>query len=140
MLGSSITEPDWLAVIPNDRPTLVLAEGVLEYLTEADVKTLFNRLTAHFAYGQLLFDVMNGQAIRSVQAQFRDEGGAIHKWAVDDLKAVDMLDARLKRLTALSLFESTYMRQLPWVYRGIYGAVGWLPGYKTMMRLCRYAF
>ena len=32
MIGSSVTDPGWLDAIPTDRPTLVVAEGLLMYL------------------------------------------------------------------------------------------------------------
>jgi O-methyltransferase involved in polyketide biosynthesis len=140
MIGSSVTESGWLESMPKDRPTIIIAEGLLEYLTEQEVQTLFNRLTDHFGQGQLAFDVMDSYAVRSAQAQYRDEAGAIHKWAVDDLGAVDKLDAKLKRIGSLSLFESAYIQKLPWKYRWIYGAMARIPKFSKMMRLCRYAF
>lgn len=140
MLASSITEPQWLDAIPANMPTCVIAEGVLEYLTEAEVRALFNRLTSHFAQGQLMFDVMNAYAIQSAQAEHRDANGPIHKWAVDDWQAVDQLDTKLERVTVLPLFDSVYMRQLPWLFRLLYGLVARSAKYKTVMQLGRYAF
>lgn len=37
MIGSSVTEDGWLDRIPTDGPALVVAEGLLMYLTEAEV-------------------------------------------------------------------------------------------------------
>jgi O-methyltransferase involved in polyketide biosynthesis len=58
LIASSVTEPGWLDDIPADRPALVIAEGLLMYLTEADVKQLLRRLTGHFPYGEMAFDVV----------------------------------------------------------------------------------
>jgi O-methyltransferase involved in polyketide biosynthesis len=63
MIASFITAPNWLETIPADRPALIIAEGVFEYLSEEEVKTLLNRLTNYFSHGQISFDVMNSFAI-----------------------------------------------------------------------------
>lgn len=140
MIGSSITEAAWIERIPGDRPAMIVAEGVLEYLAEDEVKALFNRLTGHFEHGQMAFDVMNRFAIRSAQADFKDESGPIHKWAVDDLETVDRMDGRIRRIGQMSLFTSTYMKGLPFRFRLLYGAMALAPRLRNMVRLCRYAF
>ena len=40
MIASSVTDPAWLDCIPADRPALVVAEGLLMYLTEAEARQL----------------------------------------------------------------------------------------------------
>jgi len=140
MIESSITNPEWLKEIPVDRPVLIVAEGVLEYLSEADVKALLNRITSHFLHGQLMFDVMNSHAVESGRSRASFPTGALHLWAVDDLNEVDKLDTRLKRMTEVSLFKSPYFRKLPWEFRSLYGLISLMPRYTNMMRLLRYQF
>ncbi|WP_208719834.1 class I SAM-dependent methyltransferase [Amycolatopsis circi] len=36
-IAASVTDSGWLDEIPADRPTLILAEGLLRYLREAEV-------------------------------------------------------------------------------------------------------
>ena len=48
MIGSSVTDAGWLDRIPTCRPTLVVAEGLVMYLTERQVRELFQRLTDGF--------------------------------------------------------------------------------------------
>jgi len=38
---------------------MIVAEGVLEYLTAEEVKMPLNRLTDYFSHGVITFDVMN---------------------------------------------------------------------------------
>ncbi len=40
MIGSSVTDEVWLDEIPTDRPMLMVAEGLVMYLTEPEVRTL----------------------------------------------------------------------------------------------------
>lgn len=56
MIGASVTEAGWLAEIPADKPVFVIAEGLLMYLHEAEVRQLLRRLTEHFGTGELVFD------------------------------------------------------------------------------------
>lgn len=120
---------------------MVLAEGVLEYLTGGEVKTLLNRITGHFLHGQIAFDVMNSYAIKAGRSRASRTTGALHQWSVEDLEEVDQLDPKLTRVTELSLFRSPYIQQLPWGYRLVYRCVSLFPArYKNMIRLLRYQF
>ncbi|MFD2420030.1 class I SAM-dependent methyltransferase [Amycolatopsis pigmentata] len=56
MIAASVTDEAWLAEIPAGRPTLIIAEGLLMYLHEAEVRQLLRRLTDRFPSGELIFD------------------------------------------------------------------------------------
>jgi O-methyltransferase involved in polyketide biosynthesis len=137
MLESSVTEPGWLGKVPGGRPAMIVAEGLLEYLTEDVVRALLNRVTDHFPRGQIVFDVMNSFAIQSGKKKLRDRTGAEHRWAVDDVRDVDKLDSNLRRLSNESVLGSKY---LPTGYRLTFGTVAVVPGVRNMMRLLRYEF
>ncbi len=140
MVESSLTELEWLEKIPDNKPVMAVAEGVLEYLTEDEVKTLLNRLTDHFSHGQIVFDVMNSFAIESGQKSLKKTTGAEHKWAVDDIQKVDVLNSKLKRISKLSIMGSKYIHKLPLKYRLIYKIMYLIPNFKNMIRLLRYDF
>jgi O-methyltransferase involved in polyketide biosynthesis len=55
-IAASVTDEAWLTEIPADRPVLILAEGLLMYLREAEVRRLLARLTTRFGTGELIFD------------------------------------------------------------------------------------
>lgn len=59
MIGSSVTDPRWLDSIPVDRPVAVVAEGLLPYLTPADVDDLLRRITDRFPGGEVSADVIS---------------------------------------------------------------------------------
>ena len=40
-----MTDEAWMDEIPTDRPMLMVAEGLVMYLTESQVRTLLQRLT-----------------------------------------------------------------------------------------------
>lgn len=67
MIAASVTDDGWLAEIPADKPGLIIAEGLLMYLPEADVRRLLRRLTDHFPGGELIFDGVPPWATRITQ-------------------------------------------------------------------------
>jgi O-methyltransferase involved in polyketide biosynthesis len=140
MIASSITAQNWLETIPADRPALIMAEGVFEYLSEEDVKTLLHRLTNYFSHGQISFDVMSYYAISSHKEKLKETTGAVQKWAVDNINDVDKLNPKLKRVDALPLFDSIYIKKLPLKLRFVFGLLNIFSRFKNAMRLLRYGF
>jgi O-methyltransferase involved in polyketide biosynthesis len=56
VIGADVRDPDWLAAVPNDRPALITADGLMGFLTEDEMVTLWNRLIDHFPSGELVFN------------------------------------------------------------------------------------
>jgi O-methyltransferase involved in polyketide biosynthesis len=140
MIESSITDPTWLAELPTGQPVMIIAEGVLEYLTGEEVKMLLNRLTDHFPQGVIMFDVMNSFAIQSAKSAANEPTAGLHKWEVNDLQEVDALDPKLKRGKAISIFHSPYIGKLPVGYHLLYRCMALVPNFRNMIRLLHYQF
>lgn len=140
MIASSITADSWLDWVPGARPTLIIAEGVLEYLAGADVRTLLNRLTARFQHGQIAFDVMNSFAVNAGKRQLQQATGATHQWAVDDTGVITQFAPRLRKLSELSVMALPALRRLPWQYQVLYTGMRAIPQFRHMIRLLRYEF
>ena len=140
MLASSITAQNWLETIPNDKPALIVAEGVFEYLSEEEVKTLLHRLTDYFSCGQIAFDVMSSFSVKERKEKLKKETGAVTRCAFDDIIEVDKLNSKLKRIETVPLLKSVFMKELPFGLRFIFGLLTLSQKYKTAMRLLCYDF
>lgn len=140
MIESSITDPAWLAEIPTGQPVMIVAEGVLEYLTAEEVKMLFNRLTSYFLHGVIAFDVMNSFAIQSAKSAANEPTAGLHRWEVNDIREVDALDFKLKRDKTISVFRSPYIGKLPLSYHLLYSSMALIPKFRNMIRLLHYQF
>ncbi len=140
MVSASLTDERWLDAIPRDRPACIVAEGVLEYMEPDDVEALLRRLTGHFPEGQVIFDCLSTFAVRSARPELQARTGATHTWVVDDVREVDALDPRLRRLDDLSVFRTTHRRELPWRARVLFAVASWIPRFRDMHRLLRYEF
>lgn len=86
MVGSSVTDPGWLDRIPTDRPVLIIAEGLLMYLAESDVRQLLQRLTDRFRTGELLFDGMAPWIVKLLK---------IYRWGIPDGRLLERWNPRL---------------------------------------------
>ncbi len=142
MIASSITSQNWLETIPADRPAFIIAEGVLEYLSEEEVKTLLNRLTNYFSHGQIAFDVMNTFAVGLGNKNLKNTTGAVNilKWTVNDINEIDKLNPKLKRIEVVSRIKSVFVKKLPFGIRLILGLLSLSSNQKNAMRLLRYDF
>ncbi|BBZ39496.1 class I SAM-dependent methyltransferase [Mycobacterium conspicuum] len=101
MIGSSVTDPQWLDQIPTGHPTLVIAEGLLMYLWETDVRQLVERLTDRFASGEMLFDTLPPIAPR--MSKLLTKG--ITKWGIRDARDMEKWNPKLKFLEQTSVLS-----------------------------------
>jgi O-methyltransferase involved in polyketide biosynthesis len=56
----SLTDPTWPDTIPADRPTMLVADGLLAFLSEDVIIGLFRGITDHFHTGELAFNDYGG--------------------------------------------------------------------------------
>ena len=130
MIGASVTEDGWLEDIPADRPVLIVAEGLLPYLTQADVRRLLQRLTDHFASGELIFDGLAPWIIRMIK---------IFQWSPRDGRNVERWNSRLT--CAEQVPFTMYHRRIPVRrYRILYRLMHAVPTLRNMSMDYRFTF
>ncbi|GAA2852707.1 class I SAM-dependent methyltransferase [Streptosporangium fragile] len=130
MIGASVTDPDWLRQVPADRPTLIIAEGLLPYLPGGDVRRLLQRLTDHFPSGELLFDGMAPWVTRMIK---------VFHWGVRDGREIERWNPRLRCVAQVS-FGAGYERIPVRRYRLVYRLGNGIPTWRRMSQLFRFAF
>lgn len=130
MIGASVTDTGWLDQVPRDRPTLVVAEGLLQYLEERDVRQLLGRLTDHFGSGELIFDAIAPWAARLVK---------VFRSGVRDGRQVEQWNPRLTCAEQVS-FGARYQRIPMRRYRIIYQIGNAIPAWRTMLQNFRFTF
>ncbi len=54
LIAGSLEDPQWLNDVPADRPSIIVADGVLTFLGPSEATELLKRLTDHFAHGELV--------------------------------------------------------------------------------------
>lgn len=119
MLGSSVTEASWLDETPTDRPTLIVAEGLLMYLPQSEVRTLLQRLTDRFTTGELLFDTLSPMGPRLSKVFSK----GIVKWGTSDARELERWNPRFRFLeqnSALAGYERINSTPIRLLYRLIH--------------------
>jgi len=141
MIASSVTADGWIEEIPYNRPTMIVAEGLLMYLAPEDVERLFIRLTIHFDHGQMVFDVLNKWIVQRSAGQMKKTTGAVHKWGVDDLQEINLLSDKLEILDEIPVVKSQYVKQLPFgVFKVFCRTAALFPFCRQVFRFMRYEF
>lgn len=116
MIGSSVTEPQWLDEVPTDRRTLVVAEGLLMYLREDDVRELLQRLIDRSPGGEMHFDTLS--ALAPLLSKVFTRG--IITWGIRDARRVAAWHPRLRfleQLPALAGYEQIPSTAVRWIYK-----------------------
>ncbi|HEY0228502.1 MAG TPA: class I SAM-dependent methyltransferase [Mycobacterium sp.] len=131
MIGSSVTDPQWLSQIPTGHPTLVVAEGLLMYLTESDVRRLLARLTDRFDSGEMLFDTLSALAPRLSKVLTR----GLVTWGINNARELESWNPAL-RLVERASATAGYQQIDAGVVRLIYRLQAALPfpDYDTVNR------
>ena len=66
-LGADVTAPNWLEAIPTDRPAVIVADGLMAFLTLEEWVSLLNRLISHLPGGEIAFNNYTRFAIRAAK-------------------------------------------------------------------------
>jgi methyltransferase (TIGR00027 family) len=67
IIGADLTEPNWLKDVPSSRPAVIVADGLVAFLTQDGFVSLLNRLARHFPSGELAFNLYTSYAIWAVK-------------------------------------------------------------------------
>ncbi len=86
LIASSVTDLGWISTVKaGDRPVLVVAEGLLMYLDEEEVRSLILRLRETFPGCRLIADVFSRLTARfATKHPSLKRTGATIGWGIDD--------------------------------------------------------
>ncbi len=135
MVGSSVTDRGWINELPAGGPVLIVAEGLLMYLTPAELTELLHRLIDRFDSGELLADFLSewGPRLSTIFTS------GLIKWGTRDGREITRWNARLRLIqdspiiAGFDRISSTPQRLL---YRMQYG----IPAIRNYDRIFRFTF
>ena len=106
MITSSIFETNWTDKIPKDKPVLLIAEGLLMYFQESQVKELIKDLTTAFHDAEILCEVTTPLLVERHRKMNRQhERNVPFQWGIKDGKEMEKLDSRVKFLEEWNYFD-----------------------------------
>jgi O-methyltransferase involved in polyketide biosynthesis len=141
-IGSSVTDLTWLERIPRNRPVLMIAEGLVPYLTEAELRRLVTSVVDAFPVGRLQFDTVPVWAWRTSKwdPTLRKYDAQFHCGFNDPATLADW-HPRLEYVDQALMYDSPMLRaKAPGNIRRIYRVMNLLPGMKRSTILVRFRF
>jgi O-methyltransferase involved in polyketide biosynthesis len=141
MIGTSVTDEEWLDAVPDDRPAVAVFEGLSMYLRKEDGKRLIQRITGRLPSGQLLFDCFGTVGIRlqKLVPAVRNAGASLH-WGIDDPRELESWHDGLACLDALRSVDLPGLDKLPTSGRVGMWVIARIPGLRDIGRILRYRF
>jgi O-methyltransferase involved in polyketide biosynthesis len=139
MIGAQLDDLRWMEDVPRDRPGLLIAEGVLHYLSEAEVKALLNAVVAHFPAGQMIFDICNSFIVKSAGSNVGGTG-ATYKWGLDDPQDIKRLEPKLELIKEFRMHELVGFSRFPFWVRALFRAQEVIPTLRRMERMVVYRY
>ncbi len=122
MIGAPLDDLRWLDEVPRERPGLMIAEGVLHYLSETDVKALLNAVVAHFPSGQLIFDICNTMIVKQAGKNVGGTG-ATYRWGLDDPQDIKQLEPKLALIKEFKPSELVAFSRFPLWLRAMFRVI-----------------
>ncbi|MFE0022792.1 class I SAM-dependent methyltransferase [Amycolatopsis sp. NPDC059021] len=142
LIGSSVTDLTWLDRVPRDRPVLMIAEGLVPYLPETDVRRLLTSVVDAFPAGQIQFDTVSVWAWRTSKwdPALRKYGTRFRS-GFSDPAALAAWHPRLEYVDEAPMNDSpVLMAKAPANVRRMYRLMNLLPGMKRSSRIVRFRF
>jgi len=126
MIPSSAADLRWLDGIPAaGRPALVIAEGLLMYLTGDDVKALVLKLKNTFPGCKLAFDAFSTLTAQNAQkhASLKETGAGIH-WGIDDAHEIETWAGGIRLLEEWYFTQAEDINKLGGFYKLMFKLAG----------------
>ncbi len=121
-IGNSILSPAWISKVKTGGPYLILAEGVFMYLTEPDIKELFNRILSDLGKAEIVCEVTNRYWVNKMNNawmkwKFKRKlgitGGAVFTFGVPDNRYFERWSQNFKFLDEWTYFDD-HEKKLGW--------------------------
>lgn len=139
-LAAPVTDLAWLAAVPADgRPVLVIAEGLLMYLGEPDVRRLVLALRERFPGCLLVADVFSRLTARTARHHpSLHATGAGLGWGIDDPHELETWAPGIRLLEEWFFSQDPGLAQLSPGYRLAYRLAGAFPAARRAHRVVEY--
>jgi O-methyltransferase involved in polyketide biosynthesis len=139
LIGAQLDDLHWMEDVPRGQPGLLIAEGVLHYLSETEVKGLLNAVVAHFPSGQMIFDICNSFIVRRAGSNVGGTG-ATYKWGLDDPQDIKRLEPKLELIKEFKPSEQVAFSRFPFWWRALYRIQEFNPTLRRMERTVVYRY
>jgi O-methyltransferase involved in polyketide biosynthesis len=121
-VGADLTNADWLDAVPTGRPAVVVADGLMAFLTRDEFVSLLNRLIGHLPGGEIAFNSYTRFAIRAAKRSrgTQSVGDLVKFPGLDDPREPERWNPKLKLVREILLSREPEVAQFPTALRTYY--------------------
>jgi len=122
-ISSSVTDWGWMDQVEDSHhPVLIIAEGLLMYLNEQEVRSLFLKLRDKFKDVTFIFDAYSDFTAKQAGSHpSLKKTGATIKWGVDSFKTIESFGSGIAYVKTIYLTDNSTIPKLPFWYRVMFG-------------------
>ncbi|PID52243.1 MAG: methyltransferase [Candidatus Moraniibacteriota bacterium] len=134
-ISKSVLDFSWNDVIPQDKPILFIAEGLLMYFTEAEVQSIFTNIAKQFPGSEMIFEAMSPFVAKnsSKHADVK-KYDAEFKWGIKSGTEIENWNIGVRFIT--EYFYNRHLDKMPFVMRFMFT----LPFFKKAMKIVHVKF
>lgn len=135
-ISKSVTDFSWLEIIPKRKPLLVIAEGLLMYFTENDVKEILNTIGSTHPSSEMLFEAMSPFIVkRSDNHPDLKNFDARFKWGIKTGADLEKWDKGINFIKEWFYFER-YNDRFPLFFKLLF----FIPAFRKGMKIIHIGF
>jgi O-methyltransferase involved in polyketide biosynthesis len=118
-IGADVTDPDWLSTVPGDRPAVIVADGLMGFLSKDEFVSLLNRLIDHFPSGEIAFNSYTSFAVWATKhvPGTSSVAGLLKFPGVDDPRELERWNPKLKLIREILLTREPEVAEYPTAIR-----------------------
>ena len=118
-ISADLTDPGWLEAVPTDRPAVIVADGLMAFLSKDEMVSLLNRLTSHFPSGEIAYNSYTTFTIRAAKHSRGTQSVAdlVKSPGFDDPREPEHWNPKLKLIKEILLTREPEVAEFPTVLR-----------------------
>jgi len=139
MISSSVTDHAWLKQVKENNPACIIAEGLLMYLHEEEVRQLFVDLQECLPSSEIAFDAYSRLTARSANnhPSIKKTGAHIH-WGIDDAEQITNWGKGIRLLEEWYFTDSEDISAFGYWDRILFRMMGTFRAAKKAHRILRF--
>jgi O-methyltransferase involved in polyketide biosynthesis len=118
-VAADLREPHWLDSTPSDRPAVIVADGLMAFMSQDEWVTLLNQIVDHFPSGEIAY---NNYTKFAIQAAKRSRGtqsvaDLVKSPGIDDPREAERWNPKLKLIKEILLVREPEVAEFPTAIR-----------------------
>jgi O-methyltransferase involved in polyketide biosynthesis len=142
-VAASLADNGWTDQIPADRPTMLIADGLLAFITESVIVNLFRRIPEYFQAGELAMNDYGRVGRLSIEAMKIGFSAVGNQWVYQgfaDARVPEVWSPRLTLVEETSLSHAPEVDLYPLGVRVSTRLMGMTKAGARTARILRYSF